>query len=112
MQKIVSVTECLQSLLQYQLNTHNGKFFEFPTPFHRWDDLGGIKRGQLHILSAKPSIGATAFALNIVDSLLFGEEPKRILYFTGDLSEIQITIRLLCMKTKYPSEIGDVMQIH
>ena len=59
---------------------------------------GGLRRGDLFVIASRPSIGKTAFALNIVRNMaLATKNPSCILFFSIEMTEEQITKRLLCL---------------
>ena len=56
--------------------------------------LRGINKGNLTVLASKPSLGKTAFALNIVHNLT-KQTPETGILFCSDLSNTELTFRLL-----------------
>lgn len=65
------------------------------TGFPELDNLTrGMRRGTLTVLAAPPSLGKTAFALNIVGNLMDGKPEIPILY-CSKLSHTELTFRLL-----------------
>ena len=56
--------------------------------------LRGISKGNLTVLASKPSLGKTAFALNIVHNLT-KRTPETGVLFCSDLSNTELTFRLL-----------------
>lgn len=73
-----------------------------PTGF---DDIdrkiqGGMKRGEMIVLAARPSIGKTSFALNIIRNVLM--KGKRVAFFSLEMTAEQIARRLLCNFAKVP----------
>ena len=78
-----------------------------PTGFPDLDRLigGGLKAGEMFVLAARPSIGKTAIALNIVRNIIMREiEGKRrnVLFFSLEMSGEQVSQRLLCTEAKVP----------
>jgi len=70
------------------------------TGFKRLDaNLHGFQPGTVTVLASKPSIGKTAYALNIVWSIFHNDKNVRILYYSLDLDHIQLMTRLLCMES-------------
>ena len=64
--------------------------------FGKMDDmLNGFKPSDLVILAARPSMGKTAFALNVAINAAFKE--KKIGIFSLEMSKEQLVDRLLCM---------------
>lgn len=60
---------------------------------------GGMKPGEMFVLAARPSIGKTAFALNIIRNIVFPHRtpnPKKVVFFSLEMTAEQITRRLLC----------------
>ena len=53
-----------------------------------------ISKGNLTVLASKPSLGKTAFALNIVHNLT-KQTPEKGILFCSDLSNTELTFRLL-----------------
>lgn len=66
------------------------------THFANYDELsGGLHNGELVILAARPSMGKTAFALNVAENVsLLGGAP--VLFVSLEMSGIELADRLLC----------------
>ena len=63
--------------------------------YPRFDNmLRGMTKGTLTILASAPSLGKTAFALNIVHNLT-KQTPETGILFCSDLSNTELTFRLL-----------------
>ena len=78
-----------------------------PTGFPDLDKLigGGLKRGEMFVLAARPSIGKTALALNIIRNIISKEATprrKRVAFFSLEMSDTQIAQRMLCTEAKIP----------
>ena len=56
--------------------------------------LGGLKAGDMIILAARPSMGKTAFALNITQGI--AESGKIAAVFSLEMTKEQLTDRLIC----------------
>lgn len=56
--------------------------------------LRGMNRGTLTVLASRPSLGKTAFALNIVHNLT-KRHPETGVLFCSDLSNTELSFRLL-----------------
>ena len=78
-----------------------------PTGYPDLDRLigGGLKSGEMFVLAARPSIGKTAMALNIVRNIVmrdFGGERKNVLFFSLEMSAEQVSQRMLCTEAHVP----------
>lgn len=71
-----------------------------PTGFADLDHKiqGGLKKGEMFVLAARPSIGKTSFALNIIRNILM--HGKRVAFFSLEMTDEQIARRLLCNVAK------------
>lgn len=56
--------------------------------------IGGFKPGDMVILAARPSMGKTALALNVAQSI--AEAGKSVAIFSLEMSKEQLTDRLIC----------------
>lgn len=57
----------------------------------------GLQKGDLIILAARPSVGKTAFALNLAANISKDvNQPKTIAIFSLEMPAIQLTQRILC----------------
>ncbi|MDD3118833.1 MAG: replicative DNA helicase, partial [Victivallales bacterium] len=64
----------------------------------------GLKPGEMFVLAARPSIGKTTFALNIVrDVAMKGSQQRGVLFFSLEMTAEQIARKLLCME----AEVGE-----
>jgi len=67
------------------------------TGFEQLDDMtSGLQRGELVILAARPSMGKTAFALNVVEAMASRGHP--VVLFSLEMSRQQLVQRLLCAR--------------
>jgi len=79
-----------------QLHTSHGALTGVATGFLDLDRLtAGLQRGDLVIIAARPSMGKTAFALNIVQHAAI-EHAVGVAVFSLEMSKEQLVQRLLC----------------
>jgi len=68
-----------------------------PTGFHQLDKmLSGLQPSDMIVLAARPSVGKTAFSLNVAAHAAI-EQKKGVLLFTLEMSKEQFMYRLLCL---------------
>lgn len=66
------------------------------TGFHRLDRLtNGLQKSDLIVLAARPGMGKTSFAMNVVEHAAV-EDGKVCAVFSLEMPEVQIIQRLLC----------------
>ncbi|MBT4937001.1 replicative DNA helicase [Candidatus Peregrinibacteria bacterium] len=66
------------------------------------DMLNGFKGSDMVIIAARPSMGKTAFALNIAQNVAM-QAGKKIGIFSLEMSKEQLVDRLICMTTQIDS---------
>ena len=67
------------------------------TGFPDLDNMtGGLKRGEMFVVAARPSIGKTALALNIIRNIVMKNQPKKAVLFSLEMTDEQISTRLIC----------------
>jgi replicative DNA helicase len=57
---------------------------------------GGLKAGEVTIVAARPSVGKTAFALNVAASVVKSARVG-VLIYSLEMTALQLTSRLLCL---------------
>ena len=82
-----------------ELHKDKGKIRGVPTGFKDMDNiLAGLQRSDLFILAARPSMGKTAFVLNLAHNVaLQANEP--VLMFSLEMSKEQLVDRMLAMES-------------
>ena len=79
-----------------------------PTGFPDLDRLtgGGLKKQEMFVLAARPSIGKTSLALNIVRNVVLKDVPneprKRVMFFSLEMGAESVTARLLSTESGVP----------
>lgn len=75
-----------------------------PTGFDKLDDLtSGLQKSELIIIAGRPSMGKTAFALNIaLNAAMEGQVPAAI--FSLEMSKEQLAFRLLSSEARVDSQ--------
>lgn len=58
---------------------------------------GGLQKGSLYVLAARPSMGKTGLAINMVDSICL-KQYRTAVYFSLEMSSKQIVERLLALE--------------
>jgi replicative DNA helicase len=100
-QSIVSIEAILAESFERLDDLHKDKkkIRGIPTGFKDMDNmLAGLQRSDLFILAARPSMGKTAFALNLAHNVAVqAKEP--VLLFSLEMSKEQLVDRLLSMES-------------
>ena len=86
-----------------------GKNIAIPTGFSTLDQLVGLGKGDLIILAARPSMGKTAFALNIALNVAGKNhrdesEKKTVALFSLEMGADQLVSRMICSEGMLDSE--------
>ena len=80
-----------------------GEHSGIPTGYGELDTLtAGLQKSDLVIIAARPSIGKTSFALNIVRHVIVNEG-KVVLFVSLEQSKIELAERLLCCQARVNS---------
>ncbi len=99
---ITQVSDLVVSTVKYieDLKKSGGGVTGLPTGFHDLDEmLSGLQPSDMIILAARPSVGKTAFALNIARHAAV-QEGKSVLLFSLEMSKQQLMMRLFCMQAR------------
>ncbi|MBI2466787.1 MAG: replicative DNA helicase [Candidatus Rokubacteria bacterium] len=76
-----------------------------PTGFRRLDELtAGLQRSEFIIIAGRPSMGKTAFALNIAQHVTVRGN-RRALIFSLEMAKEQLVQRLLCAEARVDSHL-------
>ncbi len=82
-----------------ELHKDKGKIRGVPTGFKDLDNiLAGLQRSDLFILAARPSMGKTAFALNLAHNIA-SKAGEAVLMFSLEMSKEQLVDRMLAMES-------------
>ncbi len=82
-----------------ELHKDKGKIRGVPTGFKDMDNiLAGLQRSDLFILAARPSMGKTAFALNLAHNVAV-KANEAVLVFSLEMSKEQLVDRMLSMES-------------
>ena len=73
------------------------------TGFHHLDDLtSGFQPGDFIIIAGRPSMGKTAFGLNIAEHMAI-DERRPVVFFSMEMSKMQVGHRVLCSRSRIDS---------
>ncbi len=100
-QTIVSIEDILADSFERLDELHKDKksVRGIPTGFKDMDNvLAGLQRSDLFILAARPSMGKTAFVLNLAHNVAV-EAKEPVLIFSLEMSKEQLVDRLLSMQS-------------
>lgn len=79
-----------------ELHKQSGKLRGVPTGFYELDNLlAGLQNSDLIILAARPSVGKTAFAMDIARQVAVNSK-KAVGVFSLEMSKEQLVDRMLC----------------
>lgn len=79
-----------------------------PTGYVDLDNMtAGLQKSELVIIAARPSVGKTAFALNLVRNVITGHHPSQpppvVVFFSLEMARIELAERLLCCQSRVDS---------
>lgn len=95
-----SATDLLSATLErlQMLQTLNGKLLGTPSGFSKVDDLlAGFQNDFLYVVGARPSMGKTAFALDIAAHATISENLP-VLFFSLEMGAQELLQRMLCSR--------------
>jgi len=96
---LTEVFEHLEDLRAKHLKGLTGLVTGIPTGFKKLDEMtSGFHKSDLIIIAARPSVGKTAFALNLARNMAMVGESS-IGMFSLEMSKEQLIQRLLCMES-------------
>ena len=103
---LMDSVQSIESLLQ-----NKGGLTGLPAGFADLDKLtSGLHPSDYIILAARPSMGKTALALNIVQNValrahkVIGGEPRSVAFFSLEMSKEQLVNRMLCAEAGIDSQ--------
>lgn len=100
-QSIVSIEDILSESFERldELHKDNKKIRGIPTGYRDMDNmLAGLQRSDLFILAARPSMGKTAFVLNLARNVAV-QSKESVLIFSLEMGKEQLVDRLLAMES-------------
>ena len=97
-----SLAELLDEVVQ-SIEDADGGTSGVPSGFTELDEmLNGMQKGEMLILAARPSMGKTAFALNIAEQMAVADHPVAI--FSLEMGKQQLVQRMLCARGRIDSQ--------
>lgn len=83
---------------------NKGGITGLPTGFSALDSMtSGLHEGEMFVIAARPSMGKTALAMNIVEHVAI-ESNKAVAVFSLEMSSMQLVQRMLCARAKVNSK--------
>lgn len=90
------ISEVVQNAAIELSNTSDPKNKPIMTGFKKLDGtMGGLRRGEFVIIAARPSVGKTAFALNIAENIAKNQNQPHVLFFSMEMTAVQLGKRML-----------------
>jgi len=87
------------------LHTNKGEVTGIPTGFKDLDKMtAGFQRNDLIIVAARPSVGKTAFALNIAQNVATKTD-ENVAIFSLEMGAEQLVMRLLCAEGNIDAQV-------
>ena len=83
-----------------ELVKNHGRIEGVPTGYRELDDLlTGLHPGELVLIAARPSMGKTSFAMNVVENATI-RAAKKAAIFSLEMPAEQLAMRMLCTEAK------------
>lgn len=100
--KLFAVKDVVRDAIRYALDhaKQNGKISGLPSGFYDLDDMtDGFHNSELIIIAARPSVGKTAFALNILNNMAL-RNGRKVGFFSCEMPKLQLMLRMLCSEAE------------
>jgi len=97
--------------LDSRIGKDNLSISGMPTHYAELDNMtAGLQKSELVIIAARPSVGKTAFALNLIRNIVMDFDPTdpspptpAVLFVSLEMSRIELAERLLCCQSRVDS---------
>ena len=100
----VALKELIQQVFKQIEQCDGTRVTGLTTSFPKLDEmLGGLQRGDMIVLAARPSMGKSALALNIAEHIA-AENHLAVAMFSLEMSRQQLAQRILCSYGKIDSQ--------
>ena len=87
------------------LHTRKGDVTGIPTGFRDLDKMtAGFQRNDLIIVAARPSVGKTAFALNVAQNVATKTD-ENVAIFSLEMGAEQLVMRMLCAEGNIDAQV-------
>lgn len=97
--EVVQIGSRIYEAINYmeKLHNHDPSIRGIQTGFIDLDKkITGLRAGEMFVLAARPSIGKTALAMNIVANIALSDTPTPVGVFSLEMSTSQLILRLIC----------------
>jgi replicative DNA helicase len=75
-----------------------------PTGYRDLDELtAGLQNSELIVVAARPSVGKTSFAVNVIRNVVLEEQAHPVFFVSLEQSRIELAERLLCCQARVDS---------
>jgi len=93
------------SIIAIEKLYHRGDVYTgIPSGFKEFDDLtSGFQKSELIVIAARPSVGKTAFALNVAQNIGILQK-KNVAIFSLEMSKEALVQRMLCSEARIDSQ--------
>lgn len=103
-QRITQINEHIKGLVQHMDRVSRNEITGIRTGIKQWDNhTGGLQPSDLVVIAAETSQGKTALSLSIAYNIAINESAK-VAIFSLEMSELQLTARLVGMETLISSK--------
>ncbi|MHC4448316.1 MAG: replicative DNA helicase, partial [Planctomycetota bacterium] len=101
--QIESLHELIKQTISLLEASEGKQLTGLPTGFVELDELtGGLQRGEMIVIAARPSMGKTALALNIAEQM--ATHGLGVGIFSMEMSKQQVVQRILCARSGIDSQ--------
>lgn len=98
-----------------ELYANKGQITGIPSGFYDFDEMtAGFHSAELSIIAARPSMGKTAYSVNIAMHAALREK-KSVAYFSVEMGKEQLMIRMLAAEAQIPlsdMRVGSISDAH
>ena len=96
--------------IEYRCN-NKGSYTGVPSGYHDLDNMtAGFQNSDFIVLAARPSMGKTAFALNIAQNIAIRQNVP-VIIFSLEMSKVQLAQRVVCAEAEIDAQrvrMGDL----
>ncbi|MEO0651097.1 MAG: replicative DNA helicase [Planctomycetota bacterium] len=110
--KVESIRDAItETFKRLDARTGDGELTGLTTGYYELDDmLSGLNAGELIIIAARPSMGKTAFALNLMENAAMSQptwldRPPSVLMYSLEMGKQSLVTRMLCSRAEVAAHL-------